>query len=145
MKRFLGVLVVAGFLAMGVAASAVAADFSGDWAVSGGGAGATMTIRQHGDQFHIVVHNAEGQDFGMSFTANGQEQQLRSRGQLQQMIQASWQGDDLVINSRVLVGSKVRRQLSMQVSPTENGSLNVSVVRRVGQQTRTRHLVLERQ
>lgn len=143
MKRRAGILLAVGVLVLGATAWAGTVDFSGNWA--GVTSGATMSVYQHGDSFRVVMHNAEGGNFKMHFVANGQEQQLRTKGAMRQMVTASWQGSDLLINSRVLANSKVRRHVSLQISMGEDGQLHVAVTRGNGQHQRTRNLVLQRQ
>jgi len=136
-------LCVVAILGLGTTVWAGGADFSGNWSAVGNDS--TMTIHQDGDAFRVVLHNADGMNFMMHFIANGEEQQLRSHGGMQRMVQATWQGDDLLVNSRVLVNAKLRRRVNLQVSMGEDGNIHVALTRYNGQHQRTRSLVLQRQ
>jgi len=143
MKKGLGVLCVVAILGLGTTVWAAGADFSGNWSAVGNAS--TMTIHQDDDAFRVILHNADGMNFMMHFIANGEEQQLRSQGQMQRMVRATWQGEDLLVNSRVLVNAKVRRRVDLRVSMGEDGNLHVALTRFNGQHQRTRNLVLQKQ
>lgn len=145
MKRRIGIFMAVGVLALGAVVWASGQDFNGNWAIAGSNSGASMTIHQHGDSFRVVMTNADGRHFGASFVANGQTQQLRTHGSMQRTVQASWQGDSLHVESRVLANSKVRRQVSLEISMGNDGNLHVVATRGVGQRARTKNLVLLRQ
>jgi len=145
MKRRVVMLMAVSILALGTTAWAAGVDFSGNWAVAGAANGMTLSIHQHGDAFRIVAENAEGGSFRVHFVANGQQQQLRARGTMQRIVQASWQGDELLMEGQVLSNSKVHRRISLRISMAEDGNLHVEMTRGFGQHARTSNLVLVRQ
>lgn len=145
MKQRVGLMLALGILVCGVTLWAANVDFSGDWAVAGAQNGASITIHQHGDSFRVVMHNAEGSNFGAHFVADGQVQQMRAQGTLQRTVQASWEGETLKVESRVLADSRIRRQVSLDVSMGQDGQLHVVMTRGNGRKTRTNNLVLVRQ
>ena len=91
------------------------------------------------------MHNAEGNNFGAHFVANGQVQQLRSHGSVQRTVQASWQGEILQVESSVLSNSKVHRRVSLQITMGQDDQLHVVMTRGLGQHARISNLVLVKQ
>ncbi|MCD4750497.1 MAG: hypothetical protein K8R59_14095 [Thermoanaerobaculales bacterium] len=146
MRRKIWLSALIGVAALGLCAGAGAAtaDLSGTWSFQGSESGASIIIVQHGDQFRVNIDNSDARGRPMKFVADGSEQQLQGPGGAARLMTAVWEGSELVISTRTVLNSKVRRKAEIRVTPSGADILNLVVTRGSGADRQTRNLVLER-
>lgn len=135
-----GVLAAVLLVATSGLALAAGDDFSGIWAFQGNESGGYIEINQDGDNFQVAMHRPNTGSRSFRFTANGQDQQVGSN----RVVNASWLGSDLSLNSWLEGNSPIPRRVEATVSRVDANTLSVQLTRHA-RPNQARTLILEQQ